>query len=135
MRKIAVELGAATGQCSASRQRWRQTSRAGARASSGHLKNSLAGQPLALIAVYSAGNEKSAEAGGSAMPENAAPAIASDDAAVLVLAEAVCDAQLVIAECFEQDLPDTARTLYKLRTILEDQTVIEALKATGYRQD
>ena len=55
--------------------------------------------------------------------------------AVLVLAEAICDAQLVIAESFEQDLPDAPRTLYKLRVILEDQAVIEALWEFGYTKD
>jgi len=38
--------------------------------------------------------------------------------ALLVLAEAICDAQLIIVESFEQDLPDAARTLYKLRVVL-----------------
>ena len=54
---------------------------------------------------------------------------------MLVLAEAICDAQLVIAESFEQDLPDAPRTLYKLRVILEDQAVIEALREFGYTKD
>jgi len=42
---------------------------------------------------------------------------------------------LIIAESFEQDLPDAPRTLYKLRVILEDQAVIEALKEFGYTKD
>jgi hypothetical protein len=57
------------------------------------------------------------------------------DGAVLVLAEAICDAQVILAECFEQDLPDAPRTLYKLRVVLEDPAVIEALRATGYGKD
>jgi hypothetical protein len=57
------------------------------------------------------------------------------DSVVLVLAEAICDAQLIIAECFEQDMPDAPRTLGKLHAILEDQAVIEALKAIGYARD
>jgi len=57
------------------------------------------------------------------------------DSAVLVLAEAICDAQLIIAESFEQDLPDAPRTLYKLRVVLEDHTVIEALREFGYIKD
>ena len=69
------------------------------------------------------------------MAASAAPVDPADDSAVLVLAEAICDAQLIIAECFEQDLPDAPRTLYKLRTILEDQTVVQVLKALGYRHD
>jgi hypothetical protein len=52
--------------------------------------------------------------------------------AVLVLAEAICDAQLILAECFEQDLPDAPRTLNKLHAVLTDQTVMAALKAIGY---
>lgn len=59
----------------------------------------------------------------------------SNDSVVLVLAEAICDAQLILAECFEQDMPDAPRTLDKLHAILEDQAVIEALKAIGYRHD
>jgi hypothetical protein len=55
--------------------------------------------------------------------------------AVLVLAEAICDAQLILAECFEQDLPDAPRTLGKLHAILSDQAVIEALKAIDYVHD
>jgi hypothetical protein len=58
-----------------------------------------------------------------------------DESVVLVLAEAICDAQLILAECFEQDLPDAPRTLNKLHAILEDQAVIEALKAVGYVHD
>jgi hypothetical protein len=59
----------------------------------------------------------------------------SSDSVVLILAEAICDAQLILAECFEQDLPDAARTLDKLHAILEDRAVVEALKAIGYRHD
>jgi hypothetical protein len=55
-----------------------------------------------------------------------------DNSAVLVLAEAICDSQLILAECFEADLPDPAKTLGKLHAILEDQVVIRALKAIGY---
>jgi hypothetical protein len=58
-----------------------------------------------------------------------------NESVVLVLAEAICDAQLIVAECFEQDLPDAPRTLYKLRAILGDKAAIEALKAIGYLQD
>jgi hypothetical protein len=42
---------------------------------------------------------------------------------------------LILAECFEQDLPDAPRTLNKLHAILEDQSVMEALKAIGYVHD
>ena len=56
----------------------------------------------------------------------------STDSVVLILAEAICDAQLILAECFEQDLPDAPRTLNKLHAILEDQAVVEALRAIGY---
>jgi hypothetical protein len=77
--------------------------------------------------------DKSKKAGGDVMASNSTPA--PHDSAVLVLAEAICDAQLILAECFEQDLPDAPRTLYKLRAILEDKAVIEALKAIGYLQD
>jgi hypothetical protein len=58
-----------------------------------------------------------------------------NDSAILVLAEAICDAQLILAECFEQDLSDAPRTLSKLHVILNDRTVIEALKAIGYVHD
>jgi hypothetical protein len=57
---------------------------------------------------------------------------ASDETALLILAEAICDAQLIIAECYEHDIPDAPRTLDKLHAILEDQAVIAALKAVGY---
>ena len=69
------------------------------------------------------------------MGAQATPADAPDDSVVLVLAEAICDAQLILAECFEHDLPDAPRTLGKLHAILEDQAVIEALKAIGYVHD
>jgi hypothetical protein len=39
--------------------------------------------------------------------------------AVLVLAEAICDAQLIIAESFEQDLPDAPRTLTSFASSLK----------------
>lgn len=67
-----------------------------------------------------------------AKPSSVDPPIGS---AVLVLAEAICDAQLIVAESFEQDLPDAPRTLYKLRVVLEDHAVIEALKEIGYTKD
>ena len=57
------------------------------------------------------------------------------DSAVLILAEAICDAQVIIAESYEEDLPDAPRTLAKLRAIFEDRAVIEALKAVGYGDD
>ena len=57
------------------------------------------------------------------------------DSVLLVLAEAICDAQLILAECFEQDMPDAPRTLGKLHSVLEDQSVIEALAAIGYVHD
>jgi hypothetical protein len=63
------------------------------------------------------------------------PVLPPNDSAVLVLAEAICDAQLILAECFEQDLPDAPRTLSKLNVILNAQAVIEALKAIGYVHD
>ena len=66
------------------------------------------------------------------MGAKAVPDHPLNDSVVLVLAEAICDAQLILAECFEQDLPDAPRTLDKLHAILEDQAVIEALKAIGY---
>ena len=37
------------------------------------------------------------------------------------------DAQLILAECFEQDVPDAPPTLSKLHVILNDQAVIRAL--------
>ena len=58
-----------------------------------------------------------------------------NDGVVLVLAEAICDAQLILAECFEQDVLDAPRTLNKLHAIFEDQAVMEALKALGYARD
>ena len=66
------------------------------------------------------------------MAAAATPVNPLNDSATLVLAEAICDAQLILAECFEQDLPDAPRTLYKLRAILEDSSVIAALQAIGY---
>ena len=57
------------------------------------------------------------------------------ESAVLVLAEAICDAQVVIAESYDHSLSDAQRTLAKLRAILEDRAVIEALKAIGYSHD
>ena len=68
--------------------------------------------------------------GAKATPDNPL-----NDSVVLVLAEAICDAQLILAECFDQNLPDVPRTLNKLHAILEDQPVIEALKAIGYIHD
>ena len=69
---------------------------------------------------------------GHVMGTKPTPVIPPMDGAVLVLAEAICDAQLILAECFEQDLPDAPPTLRKLHAILNDQAVIEALKAIGY---
>jgi hypothetical protein len=69
------------------------------------------------------------------MGAEATPSDPPNDSVVLVLAEAICDAQLIIAESFELDLPDAVRTLYKLRVVLEDQAVIEALKGIGYLND
>jgi hypothetical protein len=69
------------------------------------------------------------------MAAGATPVNPPNDSVVLVLAEAICDAQLILAECFEHDLPDAPRTLYKLHAILQDQSVIEALKAIGYIHD
>ena len=69
------------------------------------------------------------------MGRKPAPVDPPSGSAVLVLAEAICDAQVIIAECFEQDLPDAARTLYKLRVVLEDRAVIDALTAVGYSKD
>ena len=66
------------------------------------------------------------------MGANPTPVQPPNGSAVLVLAEAICDAQLILAECFEQDLPDAPRTLSKLHVILNDQAFIEALKAIGY---
>jgi hypothetical protein len=63
------------------------------------------------------------------------PAQPPNDSAVLVLAEAICDSRLILAECFEQDLPDAPPTLSKLHVILNDQAVIEALEAIGYVHD
>ena len=59
----------------------------------------------------------------------------SNDSVILILAEAICDAQVILAECFEQDVPDAPRTLNKLHAILEDRAVIEALGAIGYRHE
>jgi hypothetical protein len=58
-----------------------------------------------------------------------------DPNAVLVLAEAICDAQIVLAECYENDLPDPPKALDKVHAILEDQAVIAALKAVGFARE
>jgi hypothetical protein len=72
---------------------------------------------------------------GNVMAAKPTPVQPPNDSAVLILAEAICDAQLILAECLEQDLPDAPRTLSKLHVILNDQAVIEALKAIGYVHD
>jgi hypothetical protein len=72
---------------------------------------------------------------GNVMGSNPTRVPPPNDSAILILAEAICDAQLILAECFEQDLPDAPRTLSKLDVILNDQAVIEALKTIGYVHD
>ena len=69
------------------------------------------------------------------MGAKATPVDSLNDGVVLVLAEAICDARLILAECLEHDLPDAPRTLNKLHAVLEDQAVIEALKSIGYLHD
>jgi hypothetical protein len=73
--------------------------------------------------------------GGKVLGAKPTPVLPPNESGVLVLAEAICDAQLILAECFEQDLPDAPRILSKLHVILNDQAVIEALKAIGYVHD